>query len=76
MCHYNLKGTIDREQTETTKAKKEFERLIARFPESKFSLAAEKLLRECKQELPVTFQLLRKTVCNFSYVMTNYSLNK
>jgi outer membrane protein assembly factor BamD len=51
MCHYNLKGTIDREQTETTKAKKEFERLIARFPESKFSLAAEKLLRECKQEL-------------------------
>ena len=50
-CHYNLKGTIDREQTETTKAKKEFERLIARFPESKFSLAAEKLLRECKQEL-------------------------
>jgi outer membrane protein assembly factor BamD len=50
-CHYNLKGTIDREQTETTKAKKEFERLIARFPESKFSLAAEKLLRECKQDL-------------------------
>jgi outer membrane protein assembly factor BamD len=50
-CHYNLKGTIDREQTETIKAKKEFERLIARFPESKFSLAAEKLLRECKQDL-------------------------
>jgi outer membrane protein assembly factor BamD len=50
-CHYNLKGTIDRDQTETIKAKKEFERLIARFPESKFSLAAEKLLRECKQEL-------------------------
>nr|HPK54000.1 outer membrane protein assembly factor BamD [Smithellaceae bacterium] len=33
------------------KARKEFERLIARFPESKFSIAAEKLLRECKQEL-------------------------
>jgi len=51
MCHYNMKGTIDRDQTETIKARKEFERLIARFPESKFSIAAEKLLRECKQEL-------------------------
>jgi outer membrane protein assembly factor BamD len=51
MCHYNLKGTIDREQTETTKAKKEFERLITRFPENKFSLVAGKLLRECNQEL-------------------------
>ncbi|MEN6622776.1 MAG: outer membrane protein assembly factor BamD [Smithella sp.] len=51
MCHYNLRETIDRDQSETIKARKEFERLIARFPDSKFSLAAEKLLRECKQEL-------------------------
>ena len=51
MCHYNLKGTIDRDQTETIKASKEFERLIARFPDNKFSLAAGKYLRECKQEL-------------------------
>lgn len=51
MCHYNLRETIDRDQTATIKARKEFERLIARFPDSKFSLAAEKLLRECKQEL-------------------------
>ncbi|MCG6533772.1 MAG: outer membrane protein assembly factor BamD [Syntrophales bacterium LBB04] len=51
MCHYNQKGTIDRDQTETMKAKKEFDRLIARFPESKFSIAAGKLLRDCKQEL-------------------------
>lgn len=51
MCHYYQRATIDRDQTETIKARKEFERLIARFPESKFSLAAEKLLRECKQEL-------------------------
>ena len=51
MCHYNLKGSIDRDQTETIKAKKEFERLITRFPESKFSLAAGKLLRECNQEI-------------------------
>lgn len=51
MCHYNVKETIDRDQTETIKAQKEFERLIARFPESKFSLAAGKLLHECKQDL-------------------------
>ncbi len=51
MCHYNVKGKVDRDQTDTIKAQKEFERLIARFPESKFSMAAEKFLRECKQEL-------------------------
>jgi outer membrane protein assembly factor BamD len=51
MCHYYQRSTIDRDQTETIKARKELERLIARFPDSKFSLAAEKLLRECKQEL-------------------------
>jgi outer membrane protein assembly factor BamD len=51
MCHYNQKGAIDRDQTETIKARKEFERLIARFPDSKFSIAAGKLLYECKQEL-------------------------
>ncbi|OPY87158.1 MAG: Outer membrane protein assembly factor BamD precursor [Smithella sp. PtaU1.Bin162] len=51
MCHYNLKGTIDRDQTETIKARIEFERLITRFPDSKFSVAAGKLLRECKQEI-------------------------
>lgn len=51
MCHYNQRGTIDRDQTETIKAKKEFERLLTRFPESKFSVAAGKLLRECRQEL-------------------------
>lgn len=51
MCHYKQIGKIDRDQTETIKARKEFERLIARFPESKFSIAAEKLLRECKQKI-------------------------
>jgi outer membrane protein assembly factor BamD len=51
MCHYNSRETIDRDQTETIKARKEFEKLIARFPESKFSMSAEKMLRDCKQEL-------------------------
>ena len=51
MCHYNQMGDIDRDQTETIKAKKEWEKLVARYPESKFSTMAEKLIRECKQKL-------------------------
>lgn len=51
MCHYKQMFTIDRDQTETKKARKEFERLIARFPGSKFSFMAEKMLRDCKQRL-------------------------
>ena len=51
MCHYKQMFSIDRDQTETKKARKEFERLIARFPSSKFSFMAEKMLRDCKQRL-------------------------
>jgi outer membrane protein assembly factor BamD len=51
MCHYKQMYSIDRDQTETIKAIKEFERLMARFPASKFSLMAEKMLRECKKNL-------------------------
>jgi len=51
MCHYHQMQTIDRDQTETVKARKEFERLMARFPRSKFAIMAEKNLREVKQRL-------------------------
>lgn len=51
MCHFNEITTIDRDQTETLKALKEFQRLIARFPGSKFSFMAEKMVRECKKTL-------------------------
>ena len=51
MCHYNQMGGIDRDQSETLKSKEAFERLIARFPDSKFSFMAEKQLRECKRQL-------------------------
>ncbi|OPY04512.1 MAG: Outer membrane protein assembly factor BamD precursor [Syntrophaceae bacterium PtaB.Bin038] len=51
MCHYHQMQTIDRDQTEAQKARKEFERLIARFPQSKFAIMAEKNLREVKQRL-------------------------
>jgi outer membrane protein assembly factor BamD len=51
MCHYNQIGSIDRDQTEAIKAGKELERLVTRFPESKFSTMAGKLIRECKQKM-------------------------
>ena len=51
MCHYHQMQTIDRDQTETVKARKEFERLMARFPQSKFAIIGEKNLREVKQRL-------------------------
>ena len=51
MCHYKQIEAIDRDQTETIKARKEFEKLIARYPESKFLPMAEKMLKEVKQKL-------------------------
>ena len=51
MCHYKQIGSIDRDQTETVRAKKEFERLVARFPSSKFSFMAEKMIQECRRML-------------------------
>lgn len=51
MCHFEQMSSVDRDQTETVKAKKEFEKLVSRFPESKFSMMAEKVLRECKRRL-------------------------
>ena len=51
MCHYNQMYSIDRDQTEAIRAKKEFEKLISRFPGSKFSLMAEKMLRDCKRNI-------------------------
>ncbi len=51
MCHYKQMLSIDRDQTETIKALKEFEKLVVRFPTSKFSFLAEKLIRECKSRI-------------------------
>lgn len=51
MCHFMEIGSIDRDQTETIRAKREFDRLVARFPQSKFSILAEKLIRDCKLKL-------------------------
>lgn len=51
MCHFNEITTIDRDQSETLKALKEFERLRVRFPDSRFSFMAEKMIRDCRKTL-------------------------
>jgi len=51
LCHYNQMLEIDRDQTETRQAVKSFEKLISRFPSSKFSFVAEKKLHECRKKL-------------------------
>lgn len=51
LCHYHQMGTIDRDQTDTVKAKLQFEALIARFPQSRFARLAEKMLRDCNKRL-------------------------
>ncbi len=51
LCHYSQMLGIDRDQTETHMAEKSFEKLISRFPSSKFSFLAEKKLRECRKRL-------------------------
>ena len=51
MCHYKQMYSIDRDQTETLKARNEFEKLISRFPSSKLSFMAEKKLRDCRKRL-------------------------
>ena len=51
MCHYKQMDSIDRDQTETIKAKQNFETLLARFPNSRFAVMAEKMLLECKRRL-------------------------
>lgn len=51
MSHFNQIDTIDRDLTEGLRALKEFERLIARFPDSRFATLAEKMARDCKRIL-------------------------
>ena len=51
MCHYNQIESIDRDQTYTIRARREFEKLAARYPESKFSIMAEEKIRDCKQKM-------------------------
>lgn len=51
MCHYKQLLGIDRDQTATLSALREFEKLTSRFPGSQFSILAEKNIRHCKELL-------------------------
>jgi outer membrane protein assembly factor BamD len=51
LCHYNQILSIDRDQSDTLRALGDFERLIARYPTSKFAFMAEKKVHECRQKL-------------------------
>lgn len=51
LCHFNEISSIDRDQSETFKALKAFERLKSRFPDSKFSSMAEQSARDCRKLL-------------------------
>jgi outer membrane protein assembly factor BamD len=51
MSRYKLTDTIDRDQTETWKAKADFERLLSRYPKSQFAVVGEKMLKEVKMKL-------------------------
>lgn len=50
-CHYNQMNAIDQDQTETIKALREFEKLVTRYPGSKFSVLAEGYILECRKRL-------------------------
>jgi outer membrane protein assembly factor BamD len=47
LCNFEQVSTIDREQTHVIEAKQEFERLIKRFPDSKYANKARGYLRKC-----------------------------
>lgn len=47
MCHFSQVTTIDRDQSNTLRAKEEFSRLIKRFPRNEYGVRARMKLREC-----------------------------
>ncbi len=47
MCEFEQVTTMDREQTHVFKARRDFERLIRRFPEDAYSIKGRKHLRQC-----------------------------
>jgi outer membrane protein assembly factor BamD len=51
MCHFLRMKSIDRDQTSTRNALKEFERLCKEFPEHQFCLQAQRNIRACYRHL-------------------------
>jgi outer membrane protein assembly factor BamD len=82
MCHFNQISTIDRDQSNTLKAKDEFERLVRRFRRSEYANMARRKIRECyinlaEHELYVGnfyFRLkkYRTAMSRYLYLIENY----
>ena len=82
LCYLQQVKTIDRDQTDTVKAKEEFERLVNRFPESEWADKARASIRECivylaKYELYVgrfyfNMGKYRPALDRFTYLIENY----
>ncbi len=51
MCYFNKSSSIDRDQSNTLKAREEFERLIKRFRKSDYTEQARRKVRECYVKL-------------------------
>ena len=47
MCYFNKSAAIDRDQSDTFKAREEFERLIKRFRKTNYTEQARRKVREC-----------------------------
>lgn len=82
MCYFNKAGTIDRDQSSTHEAKKEFERLVKKFPKNDYAYLARMKIRRCyvnlaQHELYVghyyyRMKKYRAAMGRYLYVIENY----
>ncbi|MFH1241523.1 MAG: outer membrane protein assembly factor BamD [Pseudomonadota bacterium] len=82
MCHFNQMSTVDRDQSNTLKAKDEFERLVRRFRRSEYANMARRKIRECyinlaEHELYVgnyyfRMKKYRTAMSRYLYLIENY----
>ncbi len=82
MCHFDQVSTTDRNQIHTLKAKEEFERLVKKFPKTKFANKGRRKIRECyislaEYELNVGHFYYKKkkyraAMGRYRYILENY----
>jgi len=51
LCYYRQRSTIDRDQTFTTKAMEEFQRLKKKYPECDYIIKADRCIAQCRRDL-------------------------
>ena len=51
LCYYRQRSTIDRDQTFTTKAMEEFQRLKKKYPQCDYIPKADKCIAQCRKDL-------------------------